>query len=152
MKLVTCLFILTGFLLVPCFAQTTGPQPSAADRFVERFSRGMEIIKMPLSAEQKEVLRTLHPQLVYVADHEIIRMGFWKMVRQSPTTKIEWAEAIELIQQGLASEVMQTHSRAVWIVTRDGYTYSTTEPRIDDVYRVIQEVDPKRVFISYGTE
>lgn len=152
MKLITSFLILIGFLLIPCFAQTIEPQPSDADRFVEQFSRRMEIIKMPLSDEQKEALRTVHPLLVFVADHEYIRMSFWEMVRQNPTTKIEWAEAKKLVQQGLVSLASQAHSRQVSLMTRDGHTFTTMEPQMDDILRLVQEVDPKMLFIGYETE
>ena len=65
---------------------------------------------------------------------------------------IQWEEAVKLIRSGKAEYVSQGHSLRVSITTKDGRRYFTQEPEIDDVLRVIREVDPERKKITFMTE
>jgi predicted small lipoprotein YifL len=52
---------------------------------------------------------------------------------------ISWDEAKEVILQGKVIEVIQLHSRTVYLVLADGTRLMTEEPEIDAVLAVIDE-------------
>jgi inhibitor of cysteine peptidase len=55
------------------------------------------------------------------------------------TTEMTWVEARQLILNGQVSEVTQLHSLEVRLLLRDGNIVVTTEPEIDEVFRVLDE-------------
>jgi hypothetical protein len=56
----------------------------------------------------------------------------------SDPTVVEWETAVEWIMQGNAKQVSQTHSLDVYLDMKSGEQYKTTEPAIDDVFKVIE--------------
>ena len=123
-----------------------------ADKFLAEFLSRMRIKKVAVSEEQKEALRIAHPLLLTAADDEWVPMLFWQMVRQGDRKQIEWSEAKALILKGKIRHVLQSHSLDVDLVDRQGRTYTTKEPTIDEVLHVVKTVDPKKLFIVYDTE
>jgi hypothetical protein len=70
-----------------------------------------------------------------------------------PTAQhVSWETAVALLRSGSITGVMQDHSLYVSLESKDGQKYVTREPRIDAVWRVIREVDPKRESIRFITE
>lgn len=65
---------------------------------------------------------------------------------------IRWKAAVALIRNGAVKYVAQDHSLRVSLTTKDGHRYVTREPRIDAVWHLIREVDPKREHIRFATE
>ncbi len=49
-----------------------------------------------------------------------------------------WAEAVQTIMNGEVQQVTQTHSLEVTLSLKDGTTLHTIEPRLDEVFRVIE--------------
>jgi hypothetical protein len=123
-----------------------------ADAFVNYFSSWLIAQKHNVTTEEKDALRTVHRLLIPASRDAVMRRNFWSMVSGTETREIEWDRAKEMILGGQAQSVMQTHSLSVSITGRDGIQYRTREPNIDDVLRLVKEVDPKRVFMGYGTE
>lgn len=56
----------------------------------------------------------------------------------SDPTVVEWETAVEWIMQGNVKQVSQTHSLEVYLDMKSGEQYKTTEPAIDDVFKVIE--------------
>jgi inhibitor of cysteine peptidase len=54
-------------------------------------------------------------------------------------SRIEWQEAQEHILSGQVEQVVQLHSLEVRLYLEDGRTLVTTEPKIDDVFDVVDE-------------
>lgn len=123
-----------------------------ADRFVATFSGWLVSQKHSVTPEEKDALRKVHRLLVLASRDAIIRRYFWSTVSESETKEIEWSKAKDMILAGQAISVGQTHALHVSITGRDGVEYRTREPKIDEVLRLLEEVDPKRVFISFATE
>lgn len=90
--------------------------------------------------------------LVAVSNNRLLRWHFWKSLRLEERRLVPWEKAKELILKGDIVFVMQSHSLDVAMEGGNGVLYKTTEPKIDEVLRLIRQVDPKGVFINYGTE
>jgi urease gamma subunit len=66
--------------------------------------------------------------------------------RQKAETKpvaISWPEAVTLIRSGDLHSGWQNHDRSVGLVMKDGRTFTTVEPELDGVYRILKEIYPK---------
>jgi hypothetical protein len=66
--------------------------------------------------------------------------------------QISWKEAVKMIKSGKVIQVDQSHSQEVELLTNDYKRYKTNEPRLDDVFRIISEFDPKGNKIGCITE
>lgn len=51
--------------------------------------------------------------------------------------EITWDEALELFEACQVSGAMQAHSLDIWLTLDDGREVHTKEPRIDDVFTVV---------------
>ena len=142
------------FLLVffGCAATALEPANEAADQFVERVVESLKHNEVTLSRAELDALRTAHRVLLLAADDRIIRASFWDMVRNSPREHIQWDKAKEMILEGRVSSVLQAHSCSVYLRTDDGRNYGSKEPHLDDVHHLVEQVDPKHVFVAYATE
>jgi hypothetical protein len=65
---------------------------------------------------------------------------------------ITWEEAVALFRYNAVEMAFQAHDLKVVLVTKDGKKYVVEELTVDAVLRLIEEVDPKRERIRYGTE
>jgi hypothetical protein len=74
----------------------------------------------PVSSVQSSLPVTLYPEL---KDGDIL----------------EWQHVEGTIYSGLVSRVSQTHDLQVTITMKDGRTFVTTEPAIDDIVKLIQQ-------------
>jgi hypothetical protein len=72
--------------------------------------------------------------------------------RKPETRSVSWGEAENLIREGKIERVVQSHSLDVSIVAKNGSIYHTVEPKIDDVIRIVSEVDPTGKKITIATE
>jgi hypothetical protein len=64
---------------------------------------------------------------------------------------ISWTKMVELVRSAPDSirAVHQVHSRDVTVLFKDGRRYHATEPAIDQIIRLLKEVDPAgRVLIA----
>lgn len=64
---------------------------------------------------------------------------------------ISWTKMVELVRASPDSirAVHQVHSREVTVLFKDGRRYHATEPAIDQIIRLLKEVDPAgRVLIA----
>jgi len=66
--------------------------------------------------------------------------------------EISWQEAKSLISSGRIVSASQTHKREVWLLDQDGNQYKTQEPAIDDVTKLVDQIDPERKRIRFTTE
>lgn len=71
---------------------------------------------------------------------------------QATPVPIPWPEAEAMILNGQVRQVTQLHSREVRLRLKDGREVVTTEPTIDDVFRVIQRCGNPCSDISVATE
>ena len=137
------------------FAVTRPVQDDATppvDRFIDVFSRRLEAHGRDVTADEKQALREVFPLLIRASEDKYLRSRFWRIVKQSEPKRIEWEEARRLILKGKICTSLQTHSKLVGIIAFSGEEYTTEEPEIDAVLRVIRTVDPKGVFIRCMTE
>jgi hypothetical protein len=65
---------------------------------------------------------------------------------------VPWADAVQMIQDGKVSSVVQYHSLDVILTTIEGTQLKTKEPKIDAAKRLVETVDPTGKRIVYGTE
>lgn len=72
--------------------------------------------------------------------------------RLSGANDISWEEAKRLVLRGLIKTTVQAHNLTVHLVSASGAVYRTKEPKIDEIWRVSQLVDPCRRFILHITE
>ena len=72
-------------------------------------------------------------------------------IKVGPNSTISWEDAVKIIRAGQVKSVSQAHSLNVAIQMADGTTYRTVEPKIDDVWKLIQESGRKDE-IQYITE
>ena len=56
---------------------------------------------------------------------------------------ISWSNAVQIIRSGELHSGNQDHDRTVNLWTKDGRWYRTTEPNLDDVYKILKEIYPK---------
>ncbi len=68
------------------------------------------------------------------------------------TDTISWDEAKSILLNGEVAEIVQLHSLEVKLTLKNGSMLSTTEPAIDDVFKVIDECGEKCADISVATE
>lgn len=75
-------------------------------------------------------------------------------IQCAPASEVEisWEKAKSLIASGRITAVSQNHKLVVEFVDRDGNRYTTKEPAIDDVLKLVDQVDPKRERIQFITE
>jgi hypothetical protein len=66
--------------------------------------------------------------------------------------RISWEEARQLILSGAVEFVFQAHSLEVQLTLSDRRRYITTEPSIDEVFRVIGECGSPCMNIGLATE
>jgi hypothetical protein len=66
-------------------------------------------------------------------------------------SSVSWGKLVELVRSAPDSirAVHQIHTRAVTVLFKDGRRYHATEPAIDQIIRLLKEVDPAgRVLIA----
>jgi hypothetical protein len=66
--------------------------------------------------------------------------------------RVSWNEAKALITGGMVRQAFQTHALEVRLSLKDGTSVVTTEPRIDEVFRVIRECGAPCADIMTATE
>jgi hypothetical protein len=72
--------------------------------------------------------------------------------RLSGAKDISWEEAKRLVLLGVINTTIQAHNLTVHLVSDSGAVYRTKEPKIDEIWRISQVVDPCRRFIQHITE
>lgn len=65
---------------------------------------------------------------------------------------VTWEQAIEILNQGDVEQVFQTHSLAVELLLKDGCTYNTVEPVIDDIFTEVEKCGAPCAGIMLATE
>lgn len=55
-----------------------------------------------------------------------------------PDDTVAWDDAVTVITKGKVKHVIQAHNLSVRIYMKDGTSYKTMEPQIDEVIRVIR--------------
>ena len=66
--------------------------------------------------------------------------------------RVTWDEAVGLITGGMVTQAFQTHALEVRLNLTDGTSVVTTEPRIDEVFRVIRQCGDPCKDIMIATE
>jgi hypothetical protein len=89
----------------------------------------------PISESPLTVGSPLDPQMSIVPGALESAVATPKPSRQD---EIPWTEAEALILEGEVQQVVQLHSLEVTLVLRNGMGVKTTEPTIDEVFRVIE--------------
>ena len=115
---------------------------------------GKQLIK--LSDDEKQKLNAAAPVLERLAASPKYKKHFWSSIsdrmgidRPKPIT---WAEAEKRIRKGDFRIIDQAHDKRLKMQTSNYEEFTTTQERIDQAYAIIKEIDPKGVFIDYGTE
>ena len=67
-------------------------------------------------------------------------------------SEIAWHDVPDLLATGEVETVFQTHALAVTFLMRDGSEIETTEPRIDDIFRLVDECGAPCVETALATE
>lgn len=126
--------------------------PKIAAASHEALSKIVDLKALTRFLDRWKLEPTVRSFLVAVSHDRGLRRYFWQTLRQEKRKLVPWEKAKELILKGEIVYVMQSHRLDVWMEGRNGALYKTTESRIDEALGLIREVDPKGVFISYGTE
>jgi len=66
--------------------------------------------------------------------------------------KIAWEHARRLVLLGAVRVVAQHHDLSVFLFTKSGKAFTTREPHLDDIWKVVKEVDPCGVYVARLTE
>lgn len=66
--------------------------------------------------------------------------------------EVSWEEAIEILNSGEVTSVMQTHSLKVSFMLENGCRITTIEPRIDDIVEALQKCGAHCAKIIFATE
>jgi hypothetical protein len=115
---------------------------------------GKQIIK--LSDDEKQKLNAAAPVLEKLAASPKYKKLFWSSISDrmgvDPPKLITWAEAEKRIRKGEFRIIDQAHDKRLKMQTSHYEEFTTTQERIDQAYAIIKEIDPKGVFIDYGTE
>jgi hypothetical protein len=61
--------------------------------------------------------------------------------------KVEWAQARKLVLLGAIQEVIESLNKSVMLVSVLGRRYATKEPRLSEILRVADAVDPCSIYI-----
>jgi hypothetical protein len=156
MKRLLLLTIALAFCSIMSSSQWTYAEDTKAERFSNDFSQWMDNMKVEITEEEREALREVHHLFYKLTEDQFFlkyySKFFWNSVRQSGYKTIEWEKAQELILKGEITSVSQTHSLDVTLTGLNGQRYKTNEPRIDEVWYLVDQVDPKGVFILFMTE
>ena len=122
-----------------------------ADKFVGFYLNQFETPERQFTQEQKDALRIAQPLLALVPPDKYYRNFFWFNLRGIRRT-VSWEDAAQLIRKGEVRLATQAHSRNVNLLTYSGELVTATAPDLSSAFKVIEEVDPKHVFIQYSTE
>ena len=60
-------------------------------------------------------------------------------VNPEDAVEIEWGEAEKIIMNGVVARVTQTHDGLVILQLKEGIVFTTRQPQVDDVLKVIEE-------------
>jgi hypothetical protein len=77
-----------------------------------------------------------------------LREGEMPLMYDPGNVYISWPQAVELIEKCAITEVVQTHSMDVHITLPDKSRLTTVEPRIDEVFTVLQKANCSNVVIA----
>ena len=66
--------------------------------------------------------------------------------------EIAWQDVPDLLSTGEVESVFQTHALAVTFHMRDGSEIETTEPEIDDIFRLVDECGDPCADLMLATE
>lgn len=75
-----------------------------------------------------------------------------KEINLAVPQKTGWEAAKEMILAGKVKMITQSHNLTVILDLKDGSQFTTTEPTIDEVFRVVEQCDTKCADISLMTE
>lgn len=64
----------------------------------------------------------------------------------------EWKQAKEMILDGKVESLTQAHDRTVILTLKDGSQFTTKEPVLDDIFRLLQQCGAKCSEIIIATE
>ena len=66
--------------------------------------------------------------------------------------EVPWDEAIEILHTGKVESVAQLHSLEVSFMLEDGCRITTVEPRIDDIFKELDQCEDSCGVTSIATE
>lgn len=66
--------------------------------------------------------------------------------------EIYWGMVMAMIQNGEVAKVVQTHERKLFVTLKDGRSFISWEPNIDDVLNIIQDCGEPCKDIAVATE
>ena len=109
--------------------------------------------KIQVEPSQVNALETARPLLRQIADNDNALVYFWAFVRRhNPPTPISGDRARELVRKGNIQDVSITHRYGLVLSTITGAAYQTEDSESESIRKVMHEVDPKGVFMSFGME
>ncbi|HZD57207.1 MAG TPA: hypothetical protein VE136_10815 [Anaerolineales bacterium] len=130
MKLAKFLLLVSILLLAAC--QSATPAPTSQPAFpTQEPQPGVESYPAP----------PLNQGQAYPAPQTQAPSGEsgYPVPRVDEAAVITWQEARDLILEGRVSQVTQLHDLTVTLDLKDGSTVKTTEPAIDEVFKVIDQ-------------
>lgn len=68
------------------------------------------------------------------------------------TSNISWSEVEAVLASGDVKMIFQTHALAVTLSMKDGTQFETTEPHIDEIFRLVDECGDPCSGIGMATE
>lgn len=87
--------------------------------------------------------------LPYVKDMDIANLP---NPRDGASEEVAWSEAVALLEDCRVGMIVQLHSLRVDLTLKDSRKVHTTEPAIDEVFRVYERVQPTCGSIPIATE
>ncbi|MCC5843324.1 MAG: hypothetical protein JJU05_03645 [Verrucomicrobia bacterium] len=112
----------------------------------------LKLAGVHVTNEERSALNVVKPILINASDNDYFLTQFWASLRDGEIKELSWNEAKKMILSGAIVEIMQSHSREVVMTAKNGEVFSLFSPNLDDVFAIIDQVDPKGVFILVYVE
>jgi hypothetical protein len=107
-----------------------------------------------VSDAERRLLDDAAPVLRKLAASPKYKKHFWSSISFNigDPPAIMWQDAEKRLRKGEFRTVGQSHNKRLRLETKDYEEFVTVQESIDQAYAIIKEIDPKGVFIDYGTE
>lgn len=112
----------------------------------------LRLAGVQVTNEELSALNVIKSVLVKASDNDYFHTQFWASLRDGEIEEVSWNEAKKMILSGRIVKIQQSHSREVVLTAKNGKVFSSISPNLDDVFAVIDQVDPKGVFILVYVE
>lgn len=122
-------------------------------RFIREFTGRLERENITVSEQQREALKVVYPLILAAYHDDLIQDAFWTYVVEEDPKRITWGKTIDLIMSGKIKYVSSAHSGRIELHSYHNERYVTYDETAEQpLINILEEVDPKNVFIGHEME